>query len=58
MRYRNGHSCRKLKTQMGRTYWIRMKPAEVAEVMSMRATVVLAPIALLIAWAWAAGLLK
>ena len=58
MRYRNGHYCRKLKTQMGRTYWIRMKPAEVAEVMGMRMTVVLAPIALLIAWAWAAGLLK
>jgi len=35
-----------------------MKPAEVAEVISYRAAMVLTPIATLIAFAWAAGIFR
>ena len=53
MKRRNGKSYRKFKSQTGRVYWIEMKPAEVAEVISYRAAMVLTPIATLIAFAWA-----
>ena len=57
MKRKNGKMYRKLRTQMGRTYWIEMKAAEVAEAMVYRATIVLMPVATLAAWAWAAGIL-
>lgn len=58
MKRRNGKSYRRFKSQTGRVYWIEMKPAEVAEVISYRAAMVLTPIATLIAFAWAAGMLR
>lgn len=57
MKRKNGKYCRKLKTQMGRVYWIEMRPAEVAEVMTYRAIVALTPIIMIAAFAWAAGML-
>ena len=58
MRKINGKYYRKFKSTLGRVYWIEMKPAEVAEVMSYRAAMVLTPIATLIAFAWAAGIFR
>ena len=58
MRRRNGKRYRRLRTQMGRVYWIEMKEAEVAEMMIYRAAIVMTPVITMIAWAWAAGILK
>ena len=58
MKVRNGKHYRKFKSQMGRTYWVEMKPAEVAEVYAYRLSMVLCPIMTLLAFAWAAGVLK
>lgn len=58
MKRRNGKYCRKFKTRMGRVYWVEMKPAEVAEVYAYRLSMVLCPLLTLLAFAWAAGVLK
>lgn len=58
MKRRNGKYYRKFKSSMGRTYWIEMDRAEVLQAEVYRATVILTPIFMLLAFAWAAGLLK
>ena len=57
MKKRGNKHYRKLKTQMGRVYWIEMRPAEVAEAMTFRAIVALTPIIMIVLFAWAAGML-
>ena len=57
MKKRNGKTYRKFKSAMGQTYWIEMKPAEVAEVERFRALVAMTPIIMIAVFAWAAGML-
>lgn len=57
MKRRNGKAYRKFKSAMGQTYWIEMKPAEVAEVERFRALVAMTPIIMIAVFAWAAGML-
>lgn len=58
MRKRNGRMYRRFKGQLGRVYWIEMKPAEVAEARAYMLTVILTPLITIALFAWAAGMLK
>ena len=57
IRRRNGKTYRRFKGQLGRVYWIEMKPAEVREARLYWLTVTLAPLIMISAFAWAAGMI-
>ena len=57
MKSANGTHYRREKTSMGRRYWVRMEPAEVAERRLYWVTVTMMPLACLLLFSWAAGLL-
>ena len=58
MKFINGWPCRRVKTQMGRKYWVRMSEDEILAREYYRLAVVTVPLVMLFLFAWAAGVLK
>ena len=57
MKRRGGKTYRKFKGQMGRVYWVEMRPDEVTEAQLFRTVVCMAPLIMITVFAWAAGLI-
>lgn len=57
MKRRNGKTYRRVRTQMGHTFWVEMKPEELKERKIFRALVAVTPAAFIAVMAWAAGMI-
>ena len=57
MKRKNGKIYRKFRGQMGRVYWIEMKPDEVAEAQLYRTVILMTPLIMIAVFAWAAGMI-
>lgn len=52
----DGWPCRRVKTHMGRKYWVKMTEEEIIEREWFRLLVAATPLILIWAFAWAAGM--
>ena len=57
MKVINGIPYRRVRTQMGRVLYVKMTENELAERWRMQVTICLSPLLMILAFAWAAGVI-
>ena len=57
MKIINGWPCKRIRTQMGRVFWVRMSKDEIVARDVFMLIVAAAPLAMIWIFAWAAGML-